>query len=364
MNTTPEPVSGASGVSGVSGVSQRQQVSADVSGCQRPSAGVSDATNPGPSNGNLDLAVAIEEWIRNSSGSFTVADLDREFNLRSRQEKNRRATILKRYKDKNLIIRDRRVVGRWHISAVEVDFIDLEAADETPFPVRLPLGLDEIVNIPPKAIIVLAGSSNAGKTCLALNLLRMNFDAGTDLLYLMSEMGSSEYRQRVGLFGDPLSAWSQNVKAASLSANFHGAIAEHNRDGITVVDYLEDVDGEYWRIASDIRAVYDALGTGVAVICLQKKAGALHARGGEGTMEKARLYLSLDCLAHQPRSTIAALKIVKTKSYPGENPNGKERHFKIIRGHQIVPLGGWQFCNEKQRAAWVTKYQHDLAKGR
>lgn len=311
-----------------------------------------------------NLTAAIGEFIENTTGSFTNADIDRELRLVLRQDKKRRSDALRKKEEEKRIQKDRRVSGRWHVLKADLEFVDLEAADDAPFPVRLPLGLDEIVSIPPGAIIVLAGSSNAGKTTLALNLLRMNFDEETRLMYLMSEMGPTEYRQRVDLFGDSLAAWQQNVKAASLSANFNAAIAEHNRDGITVVDYLEDVDAEYYRIPSDIRAIYDALGTGVAVVCLQKKAGAAHGKGGEATMEKSRLYLSLDCLAHQPRSTICALKIQKAKSYPGDNPNGKERHFKIIRGHQIVPLGGWQYCNDNQRAAWMEKYKRDMAQGR
>jgi hypothetical protein len=244
---------------------------------------------------------------------------------------------------------------------VTLDFVDLEAEEEEPLGLSLPLGLDQIVSIPPKAIIVLAGASNAGKTTFALNTLRANMGS-LPQLYLMSEMGPTEYRQRVSLFGDDLGQWKEYVNAAPLSAGFHAAIQQYNPDGLSVVDYLEEIEGEYFKIASDIRSIYDSLGSGVALVCLQKKKGALYGRGGEATQEKARLYLSLDGLLHRPGHTICALRIGKAKSYPGDNPNGKERHFKIIRGHQIEPVSDWMYCNEKQRAAWITKYQHDAGR--
>ena len=303
-----------------------------------------------------DLTGAIREWVANSTGSFTTADVDREFGLVLRSDKQRRSTALKRLEEKNLILRDRRAVGRWTVNSVSLDFIDLEAAEVESSPVRLPLGLGDMVSIPPKSIICLAGSTNSGKTALAMNLIRDNIEGPASLLYLMSEMGPSEYRQRVELFGDGVGRW-KSVRAAALSAGFPAAISSFNSDGLTVVDFLEEVDGEYYRIASDIRAIYDALGNGVAFVILQKATGAAYGRGGQATSEKARLYLTLDVLAHRPRSTICALRIVKAKSYVGDNPNGKEIHFRVERGHALTPVSRWMYCNERDRAAYVAKYQ-------
>ena len=289
-----------------------------------------------------DLTATIREWVAESNGCFTNAELDREFGLTSRQDKKRRSDALIKIKKEDLIINDRRRAGTWHIVNTQVQFIDLEATDAEPFKLSLPLDLGQIVTIPPKSIIVIAGSPNSGKTALALNLLRANMGEHR-LLYLMSEMGGSEYKQRVQAFGDDLVIWNRDVKAASLSAGFDGAIKHHNPNGITVIDFLEEIDGEYFRIASDIRAIYDALDEGIAVVLLQKNANALYGRGGQGTTEKPRLYLTLDTLLHRPGHTIASLRIGKAKSYSGENPNGTERHFKIIRGLRIPDQPGHRF---------------------
>ena len=108
------------------------------------------------------------------------------------------------------------------------------------------------------------------------------------------------------------------------------------------MDYLEDVNGEYYKIASGIREIYDALEGGIAVVALQKAGNQTFGRGGEATSEKARLYLTLDKMAESERGVICALKIVKAKDYPGPNPNGKEVHVKITR-QGIVLLNKWQW---------------------
>ncbi|ADK85087.1 Bifunctional DNA primase/polymerase [Desulfarculus baarsii DSM 2075] len=307
-----------------------------------------------------NLAAEISEWVANSTGSFTTADVDREFGLVDRRDRKNRSMVLTRLIEEKKIKRDPRQAGRFHILASHLEFVDLASTDGQPFGLALPLGLDQMVSLPPKSIVVLAGQTNAGKTALALNILRDNIGR-QELLYCMSEMGPQEYRQRVGAFGDPLDHW-RAVRAASLASGFDDAIAAHNRDGLTVVDYLEERDGEYFKIASDIRGVYDALGNGVAFVCLQKKTGATFGRGGEATAEKSRLYMALDVLTHARGRTVCALKIVKAKAYPGRNPNGLERHFVIHHGWRLEPVSDWVRLDDRERAAYATKYEATLGR--
>lgn len=306
-----------------------------------------------------DLTAALRELVSNLTGSFTTNDLYRWLGLTERSDKKRCWKALNTLTSENLIIKDRRVAGRYQVNRADLDFINLDATDEKPFGLKLPLGLDSMVSIPHKSIVVLAGSTNSGKTALALKTLRDNIDGPHPLLYLMSEMGPSDFKERVNLFGDDLAQWKK-IKAAPLSAGFNAAISNHNQNGITVVDFLEEVEGEYYKIPSDIRGIYDALGDGVAFVVLQKATDTAFGRGGQGTAEKARLYLSLDILTHQARSTICTLKIVKAKSYTGDNPNGKERHFRIERGHKITPVSEWMYCDENQRAAFARKYANEV----
>jgi hypothetical protein len=72
-------------------------------------------------------------------------------------------------------------------------------------------------------------------------------------------------------------------------------------------------------------------------------------------------------LCHQPNCTISAVKIIKAKDYPGENPNGKEIHIRILGGHKIEVVeqfGGWRYVNAEQRKKWITQYEHLAATGK
>lgn len=304
----------------------------------------------------------IRVFIEENQGSFTIADIDRELGLTHRQDKKNRSRALAREEKELRIKKDRRVSGKYHILQKDIQFVDLLSVKPEPFSLDLPLGISDRIQIPKKSIIVLAGTSNAGKTAFALETLRRNIGREHDLMYLMSEMGPSEYRSRVEKISD-VQSWQENVMAADVSAGFDGPIGRHNPDGLSVVDFLEEVDGEYYKITSDIRSIYEALNEGVALVCLQKHSQASVGRGGEGTTEKARLYLTMDVLHHQPSCTITAIKIIKAKEYTGANPNGQEIHVKIRAGHEIEPISDWMYCNQKQREQYINQYKHMLDAG-
>ena len=311
--------------------------------------------------GNIKDAIA--QFVEERQGFFFTQDIDNELELRHRQDKKNRSWALAQMEKERYIKRDRRDSRKWHILKTELNFIDLEDTDESPFQIDLPLNLPQMVNLPPKCVVVLAGAPNAGKTAFMLEVLKRNLSQQYPLLYLMSEMGPSEYKQRVQKIADDPRYWNRRVQAASLSTGFDGAITQYNPNGLTVIDYLEEVEGEYYRLASDIRSIYDSLGEGIALIALQKRSQNEMGVGGEGTAEKARLYMTMDKLAHQPRSTISALKIIKAKDYPDENPNGKECHVEIQAGKDIVPVSDWMYCNTKQREQWINRYQHMVEQG-
>ena len=305
-----------------------------------------------------NLTAEIRQFIQENQGSFTNADIDREFGLSHPADKNLRRWALNRIKKERVIKSDRRVSGKFHIIQQDIEWTSLKNISNEHFPLELPLGLKEMVRIPTKCICVVAGTSNAGKTAFLLEIAKMNIKNKHGLMYLMSEMGPSEYKQRVEKVTDDLEEWEERIKAASMSSGFDGPIAHHNADGLTLIDFLEDVEGEYYKIPADIRSIYDALENGVAWVAIQKHSQARVGRGGEGTTEKARLYLTIDMLAHKPKCTISAIKIIKAKDYPGDNPNGKEIHVKISAGQKMEAITDWMYCNETQRKKYIQQYEN------
>lgn len=349
-------VSGVSNVSTVSIVSTRKQASATVSSGKQASAAVSrisDQQEP------LSITAMIREWVSDSTGYFTTQMLDQDFNFRTRKEKNARARALYILSKERKIIKDRIQKGKYHILDDNVEWYDPDKEPPTPFQMEMPFGLDDLVVIPPKSIVVVAGTTNAGKTAVLLNIAAKNLRGKAPIVYLMSEMGPWEFRARQSLFSDiPAQDW-RKMRAAERSHAFNAVIYNHNRDGITLIDYLEDVGGEYYKIASGIRDIYDALGDGVAIIALQKKSGVEYGRGGEATAEKSRLYLAVDKLLEADHCAICSLKIIKAKvNKPGQpSSTGKELHFKLISGSSIYPLSHWARLSAKQRNAMVDRYR-------
>ena len=311
-------------------------------------------------NKPYNLAAHIKEWITNSTGSFTNDQIDREFCLKDRKDKTNRAKILSIYKEKKVIRKDKCIKGKWYVIDTQVEWVDLNKADETPFPVKLPFDLHNLVSVPAHGIVVLAGSSNAGKTAFILNTLRINMEQPYDKVYLMSEMSDGEYKSRISRFEDPLNLWQENIKAASKSYDFDGIIQHHNPDGLTCIDYLEEVDGEYFKIPSSIRDIYDALGNGVAIIAIQKKANSTWGAGGEATRQKPRLYITLDLLcvmeSDDKRIIYCALKLDKVKVSIKGNMEGKELHFRIDSGAHLSVVMDWTYSSKVNRKKCIKEY--------
>ena len=339
---------------------QNHSKSATVSNSKQESAEVSSGKQESAETQAYNLTALITEYVKNSSGSFTIADIDREFCLKNRKEKNNRSRVLNKLINTNLIYRDKSVNGKYHILDSGLDVIDLEAPAEESFPIKLPFGIHHKVIIPPHGIILLAGSSNAGKTAFVLNTLWLNREQDYKKLYLMSEMGNGEYITRIKKFSPSWKAEWKNITAASRASDFQGAVKHHNPNGLTCIDYLEESGGEYFKIASNIRDVYDSIGDGVVFIAIQKQSKSEVGRGGEGTLEKARLYMTLDYLATGEKSIICSLQLRKVKNYIDKNLQGYEIHFRLSDGYKIDQITDWMMSSRVDRDAYRKKYEQEV----
>lgn len=337
-------------------------MSLDVTECHALSRNVTHVTPQKQSNKDRfqgNLTAEIRDFIKENQGSFTTADIDRDFGLHHSQDKAARRKVMSRLLKEKIIRKDIRVSGKYHILKTEISFIDFSATDPSPFNLELPLGLSTMVRIPRKSIVIAAGTNNSGKTGLAIEVLKHNLSKSYDLMYLMSEMGDSEYKSRITNCVSDVNAWANKVQASNdCLGGWGNAISQYNPNGLTVIDFLEEIEGEYFRIPSDLRAIYDGLEEGVAFVCIQKHSKADVGRGGEGTAEKPRLYLTIDQLVYEPQSTISAVKIYKAKEYIDKNPNGLECHVRFWNDGTVERVSEWMYCNAAQREKWKQHYQN------
>ncbi len=148
--------------------------------------------------------------------------------------------------------------------------------------------------------------------------------------YFSSEMGPVELKERLSKFENPLSDFKK-VKWLERSGNFADVIKP---DEVNIIDFLEMTDN-FYLIAQYIKEIFDKLSTGIAIIAIQKNPGQTLGLGGGRSIEKARLYLSMDA---------GRLRIEKGKNWanPTVNPNGLEINFKLVQGCRFKPEGTWE----------------------
>jgi hypothetical protein len=305
-------------------------------------------------------------WLETCDGEFKMQDAARElgwFQNPSHYAAFRNAVF--RAAQIGLIARSGKLRGLYRTIKKGYEEADLLSCATSEFPIVLPLGLHDLVEINPKEIILISGETNAGKTSLIYNimwdnifhfqeigLLRQKHSPDCSKIgirYFSSEMGPSSIKKKLLDFGPsfPLSTFVQNVTTiCDRSTGFQDIL---DPEGLNCIDYLEPPNGDYYLMAPTITEVFSKLTTGVAVIGIQKKFGSDIARGGEATLEKPRLAIAL---SYNKEKNFFTAKITKAKTYRGDHQiTGKEIDFLIDRGVKIIPVSGWGYpdAHEKRR---------------
>jgi len=214
--------------------------------------------------------------------------------------------------------------GCYRVREASLPNMDWQNADTSSgLDIKLPFDIHNLAEIYPKNILVIAGTTNAGKTAYLLNFVKDNMQRW-DIHYFTSELSEQELKKRLSKFGEGID-WS--FHAHERNSNFDSVIIP---DAINIIDYLEPPSGEYYAIGDQIKAIHDRLTTGIAFIAVQKKRKTELGRGAEFSEERARLYLSMDP---------GRLKIVKAKNWRTEvNPNGLRYTFKLIEGCKFINI--------------------------
>lgn len=282
------------------------------------------------------LAQDIRDWVMESPGQFDVKDIFNSLSITKRREKKQTSDILAKLVKDKILQRHHSRRGLYIRPDVDLQELDWLKASTSDFGMILPFGLSNMVKIHPKGIVIIAGDQNAGKTAIMLNILKNNMNIHKTSLF-SSEMAAAELKERLVLFKDiPLTKW--NFKAYDRNHDFDQVL---DPDGLNLIDYME-VNDDFWKVGHHIARIHYALKKGVAVIALQKKRGADVGRGGDFTLEKPRLYLTLAVNPDDP--DIFTMRIRKAKNYkdPKNNPNGAYLKFSIQGGCELKKQSGWQ----------------------
>jgi hypothetical protein len=342
------------------------------------------------------LTAKIRNFIEEAPGFFTLYELDRELNI-SADERKSRSVILNRFAEQGKIERGNQR-GVWRICNSKAKKMNFFKRDKTSIALPLPLDLGSYVKVKPRNIIIVAGSPNAGKTAFALNVVHgiLNSHASklSDLTgidtsrnsvlsnnYLISatkgpdskplsvlineqinktskpisvnffnsEMGSDEMIERLDEFPGGVESFTEhdNFNAYERAMDFQDVL---DPNGINVIDYLQ-IHDKFWMIADKISKIHQALKTGVAVICIQKKSESSFARGGEFGIELARLALALD--NNSPYGHVCTVVKNKIPMDTRNNLNGLSRDYKLGGGACIKSVSEWRYIKDKKERARI-----------
>ena len=279
-----------------------------------------------------NLKKEIEEYISLQPDYISLTDCLQTLQLHTREEKNHAYVIFNRLI--GILIEKhggRRGEYRKINKTVEKTKFIQEKIKE--FPVKLPFGLNEEVKLYPKSVVVVAGSKGSGKTALALKIAKDNQDI-MPVVYMHSEGGDEEFSDRMQNWGIT-DASEIRFDAIKCSKDFHDLVTDEKK--IFIIDFLE-VHKEFFEIAIPLKKIHDKLVNGIAIVCIQKKAGALYGRGDEFSQEVSRLYLSMEYLKDEQQTKITIVNAKAPKN--DENLTGWWRKVKITRkGTQLTPQG-------------------------
>ena len=275
-----------------------------------------------------NLKEEIEQWVSVTTGDMSMTECDKELEIVTKRDKDNRRQIFHRLIGKIIekVGTKNGIFRKIDKDCEDLDFIN---ADTTPFDIRFPMGVHELINIYRKSLVVIAGEPNAGKTAYCLNLAKKNMER-QNVTYFSSEMGASELKIRLQKFNSPLDSWKP-IKFKLRTGNFKDVI---DPNGLNIIDYLE-VSKDFFEVGGLMTEIFNALDGGVAVVAIQKPKGRETGIGGERTLDKARLYLSISS---------GVMTIVKGKIWASDivNPNGMYIQFKLGGGANFKTEGPWK----------------------
>ena len=283
------------------------------------------------------LVEKTREWIEEATGGFTNSQIYSELALSKPEDKKRVRSELSRLAKKKIIEKGEKN-GQYRKVDTDTGIMDFVNAPSTCSDIFLPLGINRHAKIMPGNIIVVAGTTNAGKTGFMLNVVHDNMNA-FDVHYFSSEMGPSEMNSRLAHFGRPVTKEEWPFNAYERSHDFHDMIEGGERK-IYIIDYVE-ISNDYWQISGMIRKIHDKLNGAIAIIALQKNRGAEFGVGGMKSAEKSRLYISMS----EHRARFAK---VKAWADPSDNPNGKVLEYKLRSGCHFSVTRDWHHEEAKK----------------
>jgi AAA+ ATPase superfamily predicted ATPase len=266
-----------------------------------------------------------------TSGNITTTFVYNRQQVTTREEKKKVAVILNRLAKEGLLEPTGIRAGEYRIVDRSCEAEDWQNACTEPISgLWLPFELDQIIEVMPGDIILIAGSQNAGKSALMMNIAKENRDKFV-IHYFSSELRPGSFKRRMQKFPD-VSPDQMNINFYQRSSNFSDVI-KSGQGNLNLIDYIE-IHDNFYKISEILSRLHDKLNGALLIAAIQKDPKSLYGRGGSFTQEKPVLSLSLD-------HGVATISKCKEWREGCENPNKMQYFFKLVDGCRILKSQGW-----------------------
>lgn len=274
------------------------------------------------------IRARVDEFISNADGKFHLSQVYDFCDAKDSNSKSAVRMAIQRTKKDGKIKSTGDLAGCFRRIENDYKIIDLMSlSDTSPLAIHLPLGLNILVNVYSKDLIVFSGVPNEGKTAFLLEALRLNMNR-FDCYYFSTEMGANACAMRLSKHRDiPLKDWKINF--IETFTNYEDIIRP---DAWNFIDYVEAPEGEFYKIPSILSMIQRRLNSGLAFVALQKNPGVSHGLGGVQTKAKPSIFCTLE--NH-------ICKVEKAKNFGSINPNGYTAKWKLFDGINLSRIGDW-----------------------
>ena len=212
-------------------------------------------------------------------------------------------------------------------------------------------GFEEILEVFPGDMVLIAGASNYGKTTLALNLL------GENLGLMPSVLMGSEYTAADGKISPKFKRrmgrmswvnWVEDGKPRFQLYPIGADYEDYVQSGfLNYIDWIS-LPGEYYMIDAVMKAIKDRVGEGMGIAVIQKNPGSEYGEGGPRTERYADVYLTVDPYGvSESMVTIGKVKAPKGKA------TGRTWAFEIVDyGANLLNIREIVKCNVCYGKKW------------
>lgn len=206
-----------------------------------------------------------------------------------------------------------------------------ELKEDADFNVKLPLDLENFINIKPDQLLQVSGRYDAGKSSFVFHTMAENYEKHKIIHIISDEWSLNAIKERMDILGIPRP--HPNIESIPMEPGFEDLIPPG--PCIVLIDYIR-ADQNPYQTDAQIQRVLHNLKGGIAIYAAQKHPGLDRPVGGQFAVHATHHIIMLDRWKE-----LYTCKIFRTKSK--KNMEGYFKTFKLSDNFRIYPcMDNWK----------------------